>query len=115
MKTKKFPSLDDVESSHRSGMRYFIDGGMLLHRIGWTIGSSIMDVCASYASFLSTYASCTIVNVFEGYHCYSTKYMVHNERGRNGEISPEFSTALTVKKVAVLSNSVNKQTLSLNI
>ena len=81
------PSLEDVESSHRSGMRYVIDGGMLLHRIAWTIGSSYKDICASYASFLSTYTSCTIVNVFDGYHCYSTKDMVHKVRGRNGEIS----------------------------
>ena len=60
--------------------------------------------------------SCTIVNVFDGYHCYSTKDMVHKVRGRNGEISTALtSTALTVKKSQILSNSGNKQTFSLNI
>ena len=80
-----------MESSHRSGVSYVIDGGMLLHRIAWTIGSSYKDICASYASFLSTYTSCTILNVFDGYHCYSTKDMVHKVRGSYGEIL----TALT--------------------
>ena len=56
---------------------------MLLHRIAWTIGSSYKDICASYASFLSRYTSCTIVNVFDGYHCHSTKEMVHKVRKRN--------------------------------
>ena len=98
-------------------MRYVIDGGMLLHRIPWTIGSSYKDICASYASFLSTYTSCTIVNVFDGYHCYSTKDMVHKvrvtrEKWRNlncSNITSKFSTELTVKKSQFLSNSGNKQ------
>ena len=90
--------LDNVERSQRSGMRYVIDGGMLLHRIAWTIGSSCKDICASYASFLSTYTSCTIVNVFDGYHCHSTKDMVRTVRGRNGE----FLTALTSHQSSLL-------------
>ena len=90
-------------------MRYVIDGGMLLHRIAWTIRSSYKDICASYALFLSTYTSCTIVNVFDEYHCYSTKDMVHKVRGINGEITPEFSNALTAKHSQFLSNSGNKQ------
>ena len=72
-------------------MRYVIDGVMLLHRIG----SSYKDI---YALFLSTYKSCAIVNVFEGYHCYSTKDMVHKVRGRNGEIL----TALTSHQSSLL-------------
>ena len=100
-------------------MRYVIDGGMLLYRIAWTIGSSYKDICASYAHFcqrIHHFTSCTIVNIFDGYHCYSTKDMVHKVRGRNGEIS----TALTShqssplhyickQKSKFLSNSGNKQ------
>ena len=81
-----------------SGMRYVIDGCMLLHRIAWTIGSLSKDIYASYASFLSTYTSCTILNVFDGYHCYSSKDMVHKIRERNGEIL----TALTLHQSSLL-------------
>ena len=57
-----FPSLEDPASSNRDDMKYVIDGGMLIHRITWKVGSSFTDICASYVSFLSKYPQCTVVS-----------------------------------------------------
>ena len=37
---KSIPSLEDPASSNRDDMKYVIDGGMLIHRITWKVGSS---------------------------------------------------------------------------
>ena len=60
--SKSFPSLEDPASSNRDDMKYVIDGGMLIHRITWKVGSSFTDICASYVSFLSKYLQCTVVS-----------------------------------------------------
>ena len=77
---KSFPSLEDPASSNRHDMKYFIDGGMLIHRITWKVGSSFTDICASYVSFLSKYPQCTVV--FDGYRN-SKKDMTHKVRSKN--------------------------------
>ena len=71
---KSFPSIEDPASSNRDDIKYVIDGGMLIHRITWKVGSSFTDICASYVSFLSKYLQCTVV--FDGYRN-STKDMAH--------------------------------------
>ena len=62
---KSIPSLEDPGNSNRDDMKYVIDGGMLIHRITWKVGSSFTDICASYVYFLSKYPQCTVV--FDGY------------------------------------------------
>ena len=104
---KSFPSLEDPASSNRDDMQYVIDGGMLIHRITWKVGSSFTDICASYVSFLSKYPQCTVV--FDGYRN-STKDMAHKVRSKTlscSNITVEFSTCLTVKKAQFLSNPGN--------
>ena len=106
---KSIPSLEDPASSNRDDMKYVIDGGMLMHRITWKVGSSFTDICASYVSFLSKYPQCTVV--FDGYRN-STKDMAHKVRSKNlscSNITVELSTCLTVKKAQCLSNPGNKQ------
>ena len=95
---KSFPSLEDPASCNRDDMKYVIDGGMLIHRITWKVGSSFTDIRASYVSFLSKYPQCTVV--FDGYRN-STKDMAHKVRSKNlscSNITVESSTCLTVKK-----------------
>ena len=86
------------ESSNKEGIKYFIDGGMLVHPIQWKIGSSFQNICSSYASFLSQYPSSTVI--FGGYN-HSTKDMIHKSRSKNlncTNIFPTLSSFLTVKK-----------------
>ena len=77
---KSFPTLEYPASSNRDDMKYVIDGGMLIHRITWKVGSSFTDICASYVSFLSKYPQCTVV--FDG-NRNSTKDMAHKVRSKN--------------------------------
>ena len=58
---KSFPSLEDPASSNRDDTKYVIDGGMLIHRITWKVGSLFADICASYVTFLSKYPQCTVL------------------------------------------------------
>ena len=37
---KSFPSLEDPASNNRDDIKYVIDGGMLIHRFTWKVGSS---------------------------------------------------------------------------
>ena len=106
---KRFPSLEDPASSNRDDMKFVIDGGMLIHRITWKVGSSFTDICASYVSFLPKYPQCTVV--FDGYRN-STKDMAHKVRSKNlscSNITDESSTCLTVKEAQFFSNPGNKQ------
>ena len=116
---KSIPSLEYPASSNRDDMKYVIDGGMLIHRITWKVGSSFTDICASYVSFLSKYPQCTVV--FDG-NRNSTKDMAHKVRSKNlscSNITVELSTCLTVKKAQFLSitleTSKDSSTSSLSI
>ena len=106
--TKTFPAIERLEETNMT-MKFVVDGGMLIHRIPWKVGSTYESICANYAAFLSHYPGCTIV--FDGYE-HSTKDMTHRIRSKNtncSNITPELTTTLTVKKPQFLSNTGNKE------
>ena len=66
-------AVDDNLLGSCEEMKYVIDGGMLVQRVSWKVGSTFREICMHYVSFLTKYTTATIV--FDKYE-HSTKDMV---------------------------------------
>ena len=107
--TNSVKAVDDNSLQSWEEMKYVIDGGMLVQRVPWKLGSTFREICMSYVLFLSKYPTATIV--LDGYE-HSTKDMVHKKRKHHfncSNIMPSLAGTLTIKKAHFLSNLGNKQ------
>ena len=90
---------------------YIIDGGALLHRNPWKIGSSFFSILKSYTdSVVRNYGNPVVV--FYGYGTSSTKDMAHRRRAKGKKVPTVSFTKemiLTVAKDLFLSDKANKQ------
>ena len=89
-----------------------VDGGMLVQKVKWILGSTFTDICSEYIRYITALSSRREVTiVFDGYKEHSTKDMTHRRRKRHNcaDIFPDLDKQLTVKKDQFLSNSDNKQ------
>ena len=94
--------------------RHVLDGGALLHRVPWQIGTRYGEIATSYADFaIRHYGPATIV-VFDGYEeGPSIKDNTHQRRGRNMHPVASFTaeTEFSGKKEVFLPRDNNKQRL----
>ena len=94
--------------------RHVLDGGSLLHRVPWQLGTRYGEIAKSYADFaIRHYGPATTV-VFYGYdEGPSIEDNTQQRRGRN--MHPVFSftaeTEISGKKEEFLSRDTNKQRL----
>lgn len=91
---------------------YVLDGGALLHRIPWTMGTTWEDICNTYTRYVTGKYDKAVV-VFDGYSdAPSTKDCAHSSRtGGSVGVPVHCSKQLTlqIKKEEFLSNKENKQ------
>ena len=94
--------------------RHVLDGGSLLHRVPWQLGTRYGEIAESYADFaLRHYGPATSV-VFDGYkEGSSIKDSTHQRRGRSMHPVVCFTadTEFSGKKEELLSRDTNKQIL----
>ena len=106
---------EDVQSLSEDHYVYVIDGGSLLHRIPWQIGSTYNNISQKYTDYvMQHYGQASVV--FDGYDSVpSTKDNAHLQRTREQMTEVHFtgSTIMNVKKDAFLSNTKNKQSFIL--
>ena len=91
--------------------KYVLDGGALLHRIPWTVGSTYRSIIGKNVDYVSKKYGKAIV-VFDGYVGASTKDMTHRRRakGKKGlTVTFNMDMSLTVSKEHFLCDSLNKQ------
>ena len=90
---------------------YVVDGGALLHRIPWKVGSTFSNILQAYTGYvLRKYGKAVVV--FDGYHTSTTKDMTHRRRikGKKGPaVSFTREMNLTVAKDLFLNDATNKQ------
>lgn len=93
------------------GCQYILDGGALLQRIPWSIGSTYTYIFHQYTQYVvKKYGNAVVV--FDGYLCNNTKDMTHQRRskGRIGAtVTFTADMTLTMKKDEFLTNRENKQ------
>lgn len=92
-----------------------IDGGALLHRVGWTKGESFTNIFKGYINFIHNLFSARYGNdiciVFDGYLIPSTKDHMHSKRQTISSLPIKITRddILLCKKEVYLSNKENKQ------
>ena len=99
-------------TSPSGNVQYVLDGGALLHRITWRLGTTYAEICKDYVNYvLSHYGKAMIV--FDGYpEGPTTKDVAHQRRQmKHASASVHVSDIMIFqgKKVDFLSNMVNKQ------
>ena len=94
--------------------RHVVDGGSLLHRVPWQLGTRYGEIAKSYTDFaIRPYGQAT-TGVFDGYEDGpSIKDNTHQRRGRNMHPVVSFTaeTQFSIKKEEFLSRYTNKQRL----
>ena len=94
-----------------------IDGGWLVHQVGWCEGKKFGDVALSYLAFVKCVSTPTldktVVVVFDGYVSSSTKDHEHQRRSKVCFPYLEITsrTVISFKKAKLLSNSNNESQL----
>lgn len=63
------------------GSQYVLDGGALLQRIPWSIGSTYAYICHQYTQYVVKKYGKAVV-VFDGYKSNNTKDMTHQRRSK---------------------------------
>lgn len=95
-----------------STVQYILDGGALLHRIPWSIGSTWMEICNCYVRYVMEKYNKAIV-VFDGYNSGpNTKDATHAKRCGPGNAPVVHclpNLTMQVRKDRFLANSSNKQ------
>ena len=89
-----------------------IDGGMLVQKVKWRVGTTFTGICDEYTRFITKLSSGReVVVVFDGYREHITTDITHRRRKRYScpDIFPDIDIQLTFKKEQFLSNSNNKQ------
>ena len=99
-------------SEEKQQYRYVLDGGSLIQRIPWVVGTSFINICQVYIDYVKhNFADATVV--FDGYpEGPSTKDVTHMRRNkgqRSTDIIFTESMPCKVKKELFLSNKRNKQ------
>ena len=94
--------------------RHVLDGGSLLHRVPWQLGTRYGEIAQSYADFAIRHYGPATTAVFDGYEAGpSIKDNTHQRRGRNMHpvVSSTAETELSGKKEEFLPRDTNKQRL----
>ena len=108
------PDIGPVSFSteQQPAIKSVIDGGMLVQKVKWRMGSFFTDICGEYTRFITKLSSGReVIVIFDGYREHSTTDITHRRRKRHScaDIFPDLDKQLTVKKEQFLSNSNNKQ------
>ena len=91
-----------------------LDGGLLIHRLKWTDGSTYNSIADAYASFtVDVYGNATVI--FDGFDCDpSTTDNAHQRRTRTkvtNKVDISDATKFVGKRDDFLSNGMNKHAL----
>ena len=105
------PGSEGLVKTGNEEFTFVIDGGWLLHRLGWTKNERYSKILTNYCDYFKTHYGKGAKVIFDGYEIPSTKDMTHVKRTKT--IGPEvvFSNdmKLTNTKEEFLSNYRNKQ------
>ena len=108
--------VDSVEGTRllKSGqVAIVIDGGALLHRVGWTTKETFASIIANYHAHLhNMFGNSKVLVVFDEYLESSTKNHCHLKRSPIQSLPIDFedtNKVLLCKKQVFLSNTVNQQ------
>lgn len=90
-----------------------IDGGFLLHRVKWSLGSTFTSICQQYVTYVKKHYGHEITVVFDGYtDVNSTKRAEQKRKGKkSADINFELHMKVTVQQDQFLSNENNKTRL----
>ena len=105
-------TIPDVIPNFKNGLWIIVlDGGLLLHKVPWTVGSKFVDIIRSYIQTVDRYGGKNVVVIFDGYLNSNTKDHCHKRRNpiQSMEMLCALDTALDCRKDLFLSNSKNKQ------
>ena len=94
---------------------YFVDGGMLLHKVVWQPASTYTDIYAAYEKYVCTHFGRGTHIIFDGYSDrMSTKGHEQTRRTKSSpcpEILFEDNMTLNIAQTRFLSNPKNKSRL----
>lgn len=90
-----------------------IDGGSLLHRTKWQLGSSYSDICDQYINYVKSHYGPHSTVVFDGYDDTSNSTKTSEQKRRGAakssiDINFDLTMKLTVQQEYFLSNAKNK-------
>ena len=104
-------TFDDVVPNINNGKwRKVVDGGMLLHKIPWEIGSTFSCILDSYVKYVNGYGD-NVDIIFDGYSNSNTRGHCHRRRNPIQSTNIEFTAnmKLDCRKDLFLSNTSNKE------
>ena len=107
---KQFPFDDVVPDIESVQWKKVVDGGMLLHRLPWQIGTTFSFILDSYVKYVEKHFGKGATIIFDGYLTNNTKDHCHRKRYpiRSNKIDFTSNMKLDCKKDLFLSNSTNK-------
>ena len=87
-----------------------IDGGWLLHYIRWKSNTTFLNIMKCYVDYIKQNGSRSVIVVFDGYECASTKDHCHKKRYSSStkELNVRVNTCCTITQDQLLSNNKNK-------
>ena len=63
--------------------KYILDGGLLLHKVPWTVGHTFAQTCQAYVTYIKKrYGNCPTIVFDGGYDAASTKDTAHVRRAK---------------------------------
>ena len=104
--------LCDVQPNFNDGSwTIVLDGGLLLHKMPWSVGATFHTILTSYVKYVNKLGDHVVV-VFDGYANSNTKDHCHRRKNPVQATEINFSTdmKLDCRKELFLSNNSNKQT-----
>lgn len=90
---------------------FYIDGGLLLHRLVWKTPCSYSDLFQQYLQYLKKHYGEKVVVIFDGYGNITTKSLTQRRRGMARSVASEIilSDEVPIKQAEFLLNSKNKE------